>query len=304
MIERTIREGYSFYRLSNDRLRVQLCDLGAAITEIRFLGRCVTLGYDSPEDYLRGTNYVGAVIGRVANRIGGGQFTLGGRRRQLDRNENGNTLHGGSGSFDKRRWESGIDGESVCFRLVSPDLDNGFPGTMEMTAVYTLSGSELRLDLEAVSDADTYFAPTSHSYFNLDGAEDIRGTLLQINASGVTEVDGELIPTGRILPAEGDLDFSRPRPIGRDYDHCFCISGEPACTAAAGGIRLTILSDMPGLQLYTGAGLSNGLHPHQGFALEPCFYPDTPNNPAFPSCLLRRGERARHTIRLRFSECP
>lgn len=304
MISRTIKDGYGLYLLESEELRVWVWELGATITRIDFKGRTVTLGYDKAEDYLNGTTYAGATIGRFANRIAKGRFTLNGKEYQTTVNENGNTLHGGPNSYDKRRWEGVNVNDGVRFTLVSPDGDNGFPGKLKMHVDYSVCGGELRVDYRAVSDADTIYAPTNHSYFNLDGAENILSTTMKIDACGVLEVDSELIPTGKILPAEGDFDFSAPRAIGRNYDHCFVLAegaGEKAAVASAGGVTLAVSTDFPSIQFYTGGALSSGFHTSQGFALEPGFCADTPNQPAFGSCTLKAGEEFQKFIRYEFT---
>lgn len=304
MISRTIKDGYGLYLLESEELKVWVWELGATIARIDFKGRTVTLGYDKAEDYLNGTTYAGATIGRFANRIAKGRFTLNGREYQTTVNENGNTLHGGPNSYDKRRWEGVNVNDGVRFTLVSPDGDNGFPGKLKMHVDYSVRGGELRVDYRAVSDADTIYAPTNHSYFNLDGAENILSTTMKIDACGVLEVDDELIPTGKILPAEGDFDFSAPRAIGRNYDHCFVLAegaGERAAVASAGGVTLAVSTDFPSIQFYTGGALSSGFHASQGFALEPGFCADTPNQPAFGSCTLKAGEEFHKFIRYEFT---
>jgi len=141
-----------------------------------------------------------------------------------------------------------------------------------------------------VSDKDTFFCPTSHVYFSL-GEDNILGASIRINAFGHLEVDDALIPTGKILPTEGDFDFSSLRKIGRDYDDCFCLNGEEACTVQTEKRKLTLFTDYPALQFYTGKYLDGGIAPNAGFAIEPQFYPDTPNKPEFPDALLRAGEK-------------
>lgn len=292
MISQERFDGYEQYVIASERLRVAVMGLGATVTSLRFEGRELTLGYGSAGEYLRGESYIGAVVGRYANRIGGARFSIGGREYRLTANENGNQLHGGPEAFDKRVWRGEVnDSENaVRFTLDSPDGENGYPGNLRAAVTYSVEGARLRLDFEGESDADTVFGPTAHMYFNLGGGDNILDTALRINASGWVEADGELIPTGRILPAEGEFDFRAPRAIGRDYDHCFLLDGRDACAAEAGGLRLALRTDYPALQLYTGSALAGAHRKNQGFAIEPEFVPDSPNRPEFPSPLLRRGE--------------
>lgn len=288
MIKKTDFDGYDLFTLSSGDLEVSVTDLGATVTKLRFHGRTLSLGYDTAAEYLAGRAYLGAIIGRFANRIGGGAFMLNGRRYELTKNENGNTLHSAD-AFNARRWQGEIVGDGVRFTLFSPDGDKGFPGDLTARVTYTVDGGTLRIDFEGDAAEDTVFAPTTHLYFNLDGTPDIRAHILQMDAAGVLEADKALIPTGRVLPADGAFDFSSPRPIGQDYDHCFVLKGETACRVSAGGVRLTLTTDFPALQLYTGAFLGDAIGANRGFAIEPEFYPDAPNRPEFPSALLRGG---------------
>jgi len=302
MIRKTDFGGCSLFVLENEELKLSVIEYGAAVKELRWHGRPVALGYETLEEYRRGSAFVGAVVGRFANRIGGGAFTLGGRRFELSRNEGANTLHGGAGSWDRRFWHGEIAGDSVRMTLVSPAGDNGFPGKVTASVTYTLQGGSLRVDFGGETDADTVFAPTTHMYFNLAGSGTILDTEMQIDACGVLELDGGQIPTGRVLPAEGDFDFSAPRPIARDYDHCFVLRGERACTACAGGLRMTVTTDYPALQFYTGTWLGEPFGANGGFAVEPEFYPDAPNHPDFPSAELKAGECFRRYAVFRFEE--
>lgn len=302
MIERTNFDGISLFRLSSGELSVSVMEYGATVTDVSYRGRRVGQGYRTVEEYRQGTAYIGAAVGRFANRIGGGAFTLNGKRYELSRNEGENTLHGGAGSWDSRLWHGEIVGESLRMTLFSPDGDKGFPGNLTAAVTYTVTGNELRLDFEGQSDADTVFAPTTHMYFNLNGGGSILDTEMQIDAAGYLEIDGALIPTGRVLPAEGDFDFSAPRPIAQDYDHCFVLRGERACTARAGGVALTLTTDFPALQFYTGSKLGEPFGVNGGFAIEPEFYPDAVNKPDFPSAVLKAGELFRKYAVFRFDE--
>ncbi|MBR0354791.1 MAG: galactose mutarotase [Oscillospiraceae bacterium] len=302
MVNMTKFDDIRLFVLASDTLRVSVMELGATVTEVAYRGRPVALAYGHAADYLQHGAYLGAIVGRFANRIGGGRFPLGGKTVELQKNENGNTLHGGADSWDRRIWTGRIESESVVFTLVSPAGDNGFPGCVTARVRYTVTGSELRIDFEGETDADTLFAPTSHLYFNLRGAGSILDTVMRIPARGVLEVDGALIPTGRVLPAAGDFDFSAPRPVARSYDHAFVLEGQRACEAAAGGVRLTLDTDFPALQFYTGDFLGEPFGACGGFAVEPEFYPDAPNHPDFPSALLRPGETFRRFASYRFSD--
>lgn len=289
------------YTLQNDELELKVTDLGATAVSLRYKGRETILGYDSPALYREKGAYLGAAIGRYANRIGGAAFTLGGKRYELPANEGKNQLHGGPASFEARRWQAEEADGGLLFRIFSPDGDNGYPGNLEASLRYSLSGSALRLDFEAVSDADTVYAPTSHMYFDLSGRAQVLDARLGVNADAYLEVDGGLVPTGRLLPAAGDFDFSTLRRVARDYDHCFVLRGAHACAMEDSGVRMDVYTDFPAVQVYTGAFLPPPHAANAGLAIEPEFYPDSPNRPEFPSTLLRAGERFHRWIEYRFS---
>lgn len=284
--------GYRSFTINNGRLELTVMEYGATARSLKYDGRELLLGFDDIEQYERSTAFIGAIVGRWANRIGGAAFDLNGEHFTVCANEGKNCLHGGDEgkAWNKRRWSGTIEGEnSVSFTLLSPDGDNGFPGKLTARAVYTLLSDRLRIDFGGVSDRDTYYAPTSHIYFSL-GEDNILGAAMQISASGHLEVDEGLIPTGRILPADGAFDFSAPRTIKRDFDDCFVLSGSPSCTVSTDKVKVTLYTDFPALQFYTGTWLDCGFAPNAGLAIEPEFYPDTPNRPEFPDALLRAGE--------------
>lgn len=287
--------GFQSYTIENGALALRVTEYGASILSMRIRGEEMVLSFPALAEYEKSSACLGAIVGRWANRIGGAGFTLDGKRYDLCANERGNTLHGGSegNSWNKRRWTGRVeDDNAVSFTLVSPDGDNGFPGEMTARVVYSVLPDRVRIDFEGSSSKDTYFSPTSHVYFSL-GETNILGVKMQINAFGHLEVDDALIPTGKILPTEGDFDFTSPRTVGRDYDDCFCLSGEEACTARTERHKLTLYTDFPALQFYTGKYLDCGIAPNAGFAIEPEYYPDTPNRPDFPDARLRAGETFR-----------
>ena len=283
---------YEKYTIEAGALRAEAITLGAAIKSLRYKGRETVLGYERPEAYAQDGACLCAAVGRYANRIGGARFRLDGREYALAANERPNQLHGGPNSLHKRIWQAEPLGEdSLRFSIFSPDGDNGFPGNLSMAVTYSVSGGSLRIDFEGESDMDTVFAPTSHLYFNLDGSESVLDTELMINAGGVLEVDGALIPTGKILPAEGRFDFSGMRKIQEDYDNCFPLASKAACRIRAGGLSMALETDFPAVQIYTGAFLGAPFGKNRGLAIEPEFYPDSPNHPEFPSTVLRKGQR-------------
>ncbi|MBQ7473246.1 MAG: galactose mutarotase [Oscillospiraceae bacterium] len=285
--------GYKSFVIENGAISLRVSEYGATMLSLRLNGEEQMLGFSTPEAYENSTAFIGAIVGRWANRIGGAAFCLNGQKYTLCANEKGNTLHGGDEgkAWNKRRWDGKIESDNaVSFTLFSPDGDNGFPGAMTVRVLYTVLPDRVRLDFSGVSDKDTFFCPTSHAYFSL-GEDDILGASIRINAFGHLKVDDALIPTGQILPMEGAFDFSSLRTIGRDYDDCFCLKGEEACTVQAGKRKLTLYTDYPALQFYTGKYLDGGFAANAGFAIEPQFYPDTPNQPGFPDAMLKAGER-------------
>ena len=300
MVTKTNFGAYALYTIEAGELAVSITTLGATVTSLRFRGRECVPSYDSPEGYLGGTAYLGAAIGRYGNRIAGARFTLNGKKYRLPPNEGLNQLHGGPNSYDKREWMAEVLDDAVRFTLYSPDGDNGFPGALTAVLTYSVRGGTLRLDFEGDSDADTVYAPTSHMYFDLSGRENCREAELQVNASHYLEVDAGLIPT-EVTPVEGTrFDFRGMRKIGQAYDHCFVLDGETACVLRDGEIQMTLATDLPALQVYTGEFLPAPFKPFSAVALEPESFPDSPNRPDFPSTVLRAGEHFHRWAEYRF----
>ena len=238
-------------------------------------------------------DYRQPIVGRYGNRIAKGRFDLDGYTWQLSVNEGENHLHGGVAGFDKREWTlQQLSDCSLMMTLVSPDGEEGYPGTLEITVLCTLtSQNELVLQYAAVTDQPTILNPTLHAWFNLHGdGEGLTTThILKINADAYTPVDAELIPTGEIAPVDGTaFDFRAGKPVTPEYDHNFVLRGaphEPAlelCEPTT-GIVLKVFTDQPGLQMYSG-------RPDAGLVLETQHFPDSPNHPDFPSTVLRPGE--------------
>lgn len=298
MIQKSDFFGYDSYTISSERLSVRVMTLGATVIDFRFDGRPVALRFETAQEYLDSDAYLGAIVGRYANRIGGAHFTLNGKTYELPANEGKNQLHGGKNSYDRRIWDAEVCGDSaVRFRLFSPDGDNGYPGNLSIAVTYTVAGDRMRIDFEGDCDADTYFAPTTHLYFNLGGAPTVLDTRLWINGTTVLPVDAALLPCGAPVKSAGLLDFSQGKAIEGCVDHCFPLDGECACRASAGGVEMELHTDFPALQVYSGEFLKEK---HSGVALEPEFYPDSPNHPEFPSSLLRKGEHFHKYAEYRF----
>ncbi len=293
----------------------------------------ILAGFDTLEGHLKYSDYQGMLVGRYANRIADGAFQLGGEEYHVTRNENGITcLHGG-GEFSHAVWDALPLGENALrLSYESPEGAHGFPGRVTARVTYTLTQENaLRIEYHAVSDQDTILNLTNHAYFNLGGydAGEIGGHILRLNASFFTPTDARNIPTGELRDVTGTpFDFRTPKALseGLDsgyapiascegYDHNFCIDHWDGSLREAGevyeprsGRAMRFLTDLPGVQLYTGNFLSG--HPGKGgkpvarrtgFCLETQFYPDSPNQPEFPSCMFRAGEPFVSTTEFQFS---
>jgi aldose 1-epimerase len=300
----------------------------------------IVLGFNNIEEYVEKSPYFGAVVGRYANRIANGTFELDGETYTLAINNDPNTLHGGEKGFDKVLWtfdEAASTTTSVVLTYTSADGEEGYPGNLTVTVTYTLTDdNELRIDYEATTDALTVLNLSNHSYFNLagEGSGSIFDHELQLNASNFTPVDDTLIPTGEIAPVSGSpFDFTTAKPIGQDirdgndpqivigrgYDHNFVLDGwtegnteqneAAVVTEPTTGRVMTVTTDQPGIQFYSGnfldgtfAGASGNVY-RQGdaFCLETQHFPDSPNQPDFPSTELAPGETFSSTTVFAFS---
>ncbi len=315
---------------SSDGAYAEFISLGAALRRLMIpdaAGRLtdVCLGYDSLSEYEENAGNLGAVVGRVANRIGNAAFTLDGTEYTLAKNVGENHLHGGLKGFDKKAWSCEIDGDALVFGLCSPDGDEGYPGELQVSLRCFWRGRGLVFEYCAVTDKPTILNLTNHSYFNLDGGGDIRSHKLQISASHYTETRGEHIPTGVFVPVEGTVfDFRRPRRVGEGlgssdeyivraagYDLNYVLDAAGLRPAARlwgdkSGICMTVHTDQPGLQLYTANFLNakgkNGelYAPYCSLCLETQHFPDAMAQPHFPSTVLRPGERFSSTTIFEF----
>jgi aldose 1-epimerase len=333
----TTRDGEAVWRftLANRRgTRARWITLGATLTELHVADRDgvpadVVLGFDDVAGYESGENpYFGCTVGRVANRIAGARFELDGVAYALAANDGPNHLHGGRGGFGRALWRGDAlacdDGPALRFTHTSPDGDEGYPGTLAVEVDVVLDHQDgLRIEYRATTDAATPVNLTNHTYWNLAGGGDVRDHELRLDAEHYTEVGPGLVPTGRILPVAGTpLDFGARKPVGRDldrvgggYDHNFVLApARRARAVAAGelldpgsGRRLRFATTEPGVQLYTGNVL-DGLagkrgaryRRHAGLCLEAQGFPDAPNQPGFPSVVLRPGQTYRQTTVYRF----
>jgi aldose 1-epimerase len=321
--------------LRSSALEVGVIAYGARIVSVRTPDRHgrwgeIALGLADLEAYRQASGYFGASVGRYANRIAGARFTLDGVEHRIPPNEGENALHGGPVGFDAAEWSTdGPDGASVTLRHVSPDGDNGFPGTLETAATFTVDGPELSIEYTATTDAPTVVSLTNHAYWNLAGSGTAEDHEVQLHAGHVLPVDGESLPTGPPIPVEGTpLDFRSPTRIGarlrdghpqqvavRGYDHAYVIDGpagelRPAARVVEprSGRTLELHTDQPSVQFYTGnmlngtLALRDGTTARQGdaFCLEPQNFPDAPNHPDYPSAVLRPGEEYRSRTALTF----
>jgi aldose 1-epimerase len=311
------------YTLTNDKgLKARVMTYGATLVSLEVPDRSgkpgdVVLGYDALDGYIKNNPYFGSTVGRYGNRIAKGRFALDGVFYKLATNNGENHLHGGIKGFDKAVWKAEPmrqDGAvGVRFGHLSKDGEEGYPGNLTVTVVYTLTNDDaLKISYEAKTDKATPVNLTHHSYFNLAGGGDVLGHELTINAEGYTPVDAGLIPTGEIRPVkDSPFDFTSPHTIGEriaqvegGYDHNFVLRSEGGAMALAvrvfepkSGRVMEISTTEPGLQFYSGNFLDGAItgkggkvySRHAGFCLETQHFPDSPNKPAFPSTILRPG---------------
>ena len=318
--------------VGNGGLVASILTYGATVQALTFDGVDTVLGYDSLEDYLTGSSYQGASIGRYGNRIANSRFIIDGETYNLTPTEKGVTnVHGGVIGFDKKVWDATVletDIPTLRLSLVSEDGEEGFPGRLETVVTYSVTDDNaLHIVYEAISDKDTHYNPTCHAYFNLNGAvgESALDLSLQIRADKFTAVDSYLIPVGDHVAVDGTpFDFRTPKPLGQDiladfgqlaivgqgYDHNFVLTGEqPFATVISEkrGIAMDCYTDQPGVQLYSATCLNEpqgkGGVPLKRFAalcLETQHFPNTPNREDYPTTLIKAGEPFRSETVYRF----
>ena len=332
---------YLFTLKNSAGMEVQITNYGGIIKSIKVPDKDdvlenVVLGFDDFDDYAGWHPYFGAIVGRYANRIGDGQFSLNGQTYNLAKNNGKNSLHGGLIGFDKKLWKAdefeNEDGISVELEYTSPDGEEGFPGNLICKVTYTLTNeNELKIDYFATTDQTTVLNLTNHSYFNLkDGGEStILDHEMMINSSQITPTDAGLIPSGEYMDVESSpFDFREAHTIGKridgdheqilfgfGYDHNYVLENKKEVLLAASvyepesGRVMDVFTNEPGLQLYTGNHLGRtpeGIDPppferRTGFCLETQHYPDSPNRPEFPSVVLNPGEKYESTTIYKFS---
>ena len=318
----------SLYTLKNGFLTMQVTNYGGRVVSLwmpDFKGNYddIVLGYDNIDSYInnKGERYLGAVVGRCANRIGNGSFTLDGKTYELYKNDGKNTLHGGEFGVDRVVWDvESVTDNAIVLHVVLPDGMDGFPGNLDITMTYTLTpDNEFRVDYKATTDAPTVCNLSHHSFFNMKGEG--KGTILDhelmINGKFITVVDENLIPKGTFIPVKGTpMDFLDSKAIGKDievyhpqmvngkgYDFNWILNkkiGEMGLAATVyepeSGRMMDVMTDQPGMQFYSGNFMDR-----VSFALETQQFPDAINQPNFPSTVLRPGEEYHHTCIYKFS---
>lgn len=325
------------YTLTNAAgMKAKIITYGAIVTELIVPDKTgkmgdVILGFDNLGQYLGAHPYFGAIVGRVGNRIAKGKFTLDGATYTLAVNNGPNHLHGGLKGFDKKVWKAepmaSAEGPALKLTYVSKDGEEGYPGKLTSIVTYTVTGkNELKIEYSATTDKATPVNLTNHAYFNLagPGSGDVLGHELTISAERYTPVDDGLIPTGELAPVKGTpMDFTRPATIGSriaqvkgGYDHNYVINLEGSKTPVPvvrvrepkSGRIMEVLTTQPGVQFYTGnfldgtiKGIGGVYKQHYGFCLETQHFPDSVNQPRFPSSILKPGTTYRHTTIYRFS---
>lgn len=319
------------YTLETEKLRLRVLDRGATIQSVWVRNRNgawvdVALGYDTVAEYESRDGYLGACVGRVANRLGGAAFTLNGVTYPLAKNNGNNHLHGGLRGFDQYIWQAEALEDGIRFSRISPDGEEGYPGKLTVSVTYRVVQDGFQMEYDAVSDRDTLCSLTNHTYWNLTGDGSALDHVLQIHADRFLENSEECLPTGKILPVEGTpFDFRQPKKIGRDigaadvnlkngsgYDHNFCLPETGALIRAAvlqsekSGISMAVDTTMPGVQLYTGNFLGPWpgkggkiYNKRDGVCLETQYYPNAMVCD-FKKPILRAGERYHHVTRHTF----
>lgn len=311
--------------LNNDNgLKVNIINYGAAIESIlvpdsKNHTENIVLSYNTIEEYFNDPHYLGCTVGRYANRIAGGIININNKTYQLTQNEAGkNHLHGGYCGFNKKIWNidqtiNSVDETGVILSVISPDMEEGYPGNLAVEVSYTLTNSnELFIAYKASTDLPTVVNLTNHTYFNLSGGKhDISSHLLTINAAEFTPIHDNYIPLGSIKPVENSIfDLRKPKPAGEFMHQIitanYCLNNHKEFEFAArlsdpeSGKSLEIRTTNPGLQLYCGNYLSGNFEPFSGICLEPQYYPDSPNHPQFPSTVLLPGEVYNEIISYKF----
>lgn len=325
------KEVYS-YTITNGKFSAEIITYGATLRKLTMPDKNgkandVVLGYNTLEEYVNNGGYLGATIGRIANRIEGGKFILNGTEYNVGLNEVKNSLHGGFKGFDKKIWRATYGEDFAILSLLSPDGEEGYPGNLNVTVTYRLTEDGLKITYLAKSDKDTILSLTNHSYFNLNGEDgaDVTDTELFIDADNITPVRADLIPLGTLQSVKGTIfDFTCYKEIGKDlgsndpflkqfgcYDVNFALNGtgyRKVCSAQSkrSGITMETYTDQAGLQLYTASykdgrkGKNATYYNNCAFCLETQNYPNAINCKNFPSPILKAGEEYKTTTFYKF----
>lgn len=326
-------ENVTLFKIETPELTACVLDYGATVQALLVMDKNgkpvdVVLGHDTIEGYENHDGYLGACVGRVANRIGGAEFTLNGKTYPLAKNDGQNHLHGGLRGFDKYIWDAEVLEDGVKFSRVSPDMEEGYPGNLAVSVTYRVKSGAFTITYDAKSDRDTLCNLTNHSYFNLNGGGSVLSHVLQINADQFLENSNQCMPTGKILSVDGTpFDFRAGKPVGQDigandqqlqncggYDHNFCLSDTGELVEAAvlsspkSGITMKTLTTMPGVQLYTAnflgpwEGKGGAMYDKRGaVCLETQFYPNAMRCEGFRKPILKAGETYHQTTVYAFS---
>jgi aldose 1-epimerase len=332
-------ETISLYTLRNAKgMEANISNFGGRIVTLKAPDRAgkfadVVLGYDSLEPYTKPNPFFGTLVGRYANRIANGEFALDGKKYTLAKNNGPNSLHGGLKGFDKKAWNATVNGPALRLTCFSKDGEEGYPGNLTATVVYSLrEDNALSIDYQATTDAATVLNLTNHSYFNLAGHGNghILEHLLTVNADKFTPVNANLIPTGELRSVDGTpFDFRKPTPIGTHidapdeqiqfgagYDHNFVLNSPGSSPSLAARITepqsgrvMEVLTTQPGVQFYTANHIQGDVqgkagavyHARGAYCFETQHFPDSPNQPSFPTTVLKPGETYHQTTIFRFS---
>lgn len=298
--------------LTDGDMRASVLNYGAITQGWWYKGARLIFGFDDPINYFTDTTYMGAIVGRVANRIGGARLELAGAGFELNANEGENTLHGGAEGLSKQFWnlEQTAPNE-VVLRYLSRDGESGFPGNVRFEVSVTLRNSRLTYTLQGYPDRPTPISLTQHNYYTLGSAKGVDAHKLELASDRYLEINEQGVPSGRLFSTkDSELDFSAPRSIGHvpmAIDHYFCF--DQACDpadpvakfTAPSGISLAAYSDQPGAQVYSGAQLAKPLRGSAGLCIEPSGYPNAPNIPSFPSIICSPEKPYRQVLTLEIS---
>ncbi len=325
-------EKVQLYTLTNENgMEIAVTNIGATLVRVIVNGTDVVLGYDDAKGYEADDLFLGTIVGRHANRIGGASFELNGIEYKLVANNGPNSLHSGPDFYNSRVWEvKEAEGQKVTFTLESPHMDQGFPGNLHIEVSYELTeDNEVRITYHAVPDEDTIVNLTNHSYFNLNGHDSglVLNQEVWIDADAFTRTDANSVPTGEIVPVEGTpMDFRQKKAVGRDieeeyealilgkgYDHNWILKNEGQLALVAGmtgnqtGITMEVYTDLPGVQIYSGnflvaePGKSGVVYKKRaGICFETQCYPDAINHENFPSPVFKAGEAYKTTTIYKF----